>query len=258
MTSPTRSAGASTPRLCLLDPTERLQPAERVAALDWAAIGDELESYGSASAGPVLTADEADAVAAMFHDDTRFRSTIDMARHRFGKGSYRYFARPLPPVVSDLRAAFWPHLRPIACDWAQRLRRPAPWPEAFDDWIEMCHAAGQTRPTPLLLSYGAGDWNALHRDLYGELVFPLQVVVGLSRPGEDHTGGEFVTVEQRPRAQSRPTVRSIGLGEVVVFTTSERPVRGSRGWSAAPMRHGVSVVRSGQRRTLGLVLHDAT
>ncbi|WP_193615415.1 2OG-Fe(II) oxygenase [Desertimonas flava] len=235
-----------------------MREAERVAGLDWPAITDELDVVGSAPAGTVLRPAEAAGMAAMFDDDARFRSTIDMARHRFGEGRYRYFARPLPPIVEELRAAFWRHLRPVACDWAQRLRRPAPWPEDFDEWIEMCHAAGQQRPTPLLLSYGPGDWNALHRDLYGDLVFPLQVVVGLSRPGEDFTGGEFVTVEQRPRAQSRPTARSIGLGEAVVFTTSERPVRGARGWSAAPMRHGVSVVRSGHRRTLGLVLHDAT
>lgn len=249
---------SSSPRLCLESPLDRASLSGRVAALDWPAIADELDVLGSASAGQVLTAAEADAVAMMFDDDARFRSTVDMARHRFGEGRYRYFARPLPPTIADLRTAFWPHLRPIAGDWAQRLRRPVPWPEEFEDWLAMCHVAGQQRPTPLLLSYGPGDWNALHRDLYGELVFPLQVVVGLSRPGEEYTGGEFVMVEQRPRAQSRPTARSIGLGEAVIFTTSERPVRGSRGWSAAPMRHGVSVVRSGHRRTLGLIFHDAT
>ena len=235
-----------------------MNAASRVEGLAWDTIGNELEAYGSASLGTVLGAGEAADVAAMVDDDERFRSTIEMARHRYGEGRYRYFARPLPSLVAELRDALWPHLRPIAAEWAQRLRRPVPWPEQFDDWIEMCHAAGQTRPTPLLLSYGPGDWNALHRDLYGELVFPLQVVIGLSAPGNDYTGGEFVTVEQRPRAQSRPTVRSIGLGEAVAFTTSERPVRSSRGWSAAPMRHGVSVVRSGHRRTLGVILHDAT
>ena len=156
-----------------------------------------------------------------------------------------------------MRAAFWPHLLPIAREWAAKLGGPAPWPDDFAEWLAQCHAAGQTRPTPLMLRYGPGDWNALHRDLYGDLVFPLQVVVGLDRPGIDHTGGEFVVVEQRPRAQSRATTVAIGHGHAVVFTTRDRPVRSARGWSAAPMRHGVSTVRTGQRRTLGLIFHDA-
>ncbi len=159
--------------------------------------------------------------------------------------------------MSALRAAFWPHLLPIARDWAKRRDQPAPWPDELERWLELCHAAGQTRPTPLMLRYGAGDWNALHRDLYGELVFPLQVVVGLDAPGVDYSGGEFVVVEQRPRAQSRATTMSIPLGHAIVFTTRDRPVRSSRGWAAAPMRHGVSTVRSGHRHTLGLVFHDA-
>ena len=197
------------------------------------------------------------ALIALYGDDGRFRSTIDMARHRFGEGQYRYFAHPLPELVSALRAAFWPHLLPIAREWANRRDQSGPWPEEFERWLELCHAAGQTRPTPLMLRYGAGDWNALHRDLYGELVFPLQVVVGLDAPGIDYSGGEFVVVEQRPRAQSRATTMSIPLGHAVVFTTRDRPVRSSRGWAAAPMRHGVSTVRSGHRHTLGLVFHDA-
>jgi hypothetical protein len=145
----------------------------------------------------------------------------------------------------------------VARDWAGRLGRPAPWPDDLDDWLARCHDAGQVRPTPLMLRYGPGDWNALHRDLYGDLVFPLQVVVGLDRPGDDYTGGEFVMTEQRPRAQSRATAATIDRGEALVFTTSDRPVRTARGWSAAPLRHGVSVVRSGHRRTLGLIFHDA-
>ena len=152
-------------------------------------------------------------MAALYDDDARFRSTIDMARYRFGEGQYRYFDRPLPDVVAELRAAFWPHLLPVARDWAERLDQPAPWPDEFEEWIDMCHAAGQPRSTPLLLRYGPGDWNALHRDLYGELVFPLQVVVGLDEPDVDFTGGEFVMVEQRPRAQSRATVTTIGQGQ---------------------------------------------
>jgi hypothetical protein len=159
--------------------------------------------------------------------------------------------------VAGLRAAFWPRLLPLARAWAERRSQPAPWPDDLGDWLAACHAAGQTRPTPLLLRYGPGGWNALHRDLYGECVFPLQVVIGLDSPGRDYEGGEFVVVEQRPRAQSRATVTVIPRGEALVFTTRDRPVRSARGWSAAPMRHGVSTVRSGRRRTLGLVFHDA-
>ncbi len=164
---------------------------------------------------------------------------------------------PSPARSPRCAAAFWPHLLPIAREWAERLGRPSPWPDELDEWLERCHAAGQTRSTPLLLSYGPGDWNALHRDLYGDLVFPIQVVIGLDQPDVDHTGGEFVVVEQRPRAQSRATATVIGQGRGLVFTTSDRPVQSKRGWSAAPMRHGVSVVRTGRRRTLGLVFHDA-
>ncbi|HET6953695.1 MAG TPA: 2OG-Fe(II) oxygenase [Acidimicrobiales bacterium] len=231
--------------------------AARVDRLDWAATVAGLDDLGSAIAGPVLTPAECRHIAGLYDAPDRFRSTVDMARHRFGEGEYRYFARPLPELVAARRAAFWPHLLPVARDWAGRLGSPAPWPDDLDDWLARCHDAGQTRPTPLLLRYGPGDWNALHRDLYGDLVFPLQVVIGLDRPGDDFTGGEFVTTEQRPRAQSRATAHQIGRGEALVFTTRDRPVRSARGWSAAPVRHGVSVVRSGRRRTLGLVFHDA-
>jgi hypothetical protein len=179
-----------------------------------------------------------------------------MARHRFGSGQYRYFAYPLPAVVGELRDAFYPHLLPIARAWSSRLGRSSPWPARFDEWIARCHAEGQTNPTPLLLRYGPGDWNALHRDLYGELVFPLQVVIGLDQPGVDHQGGELLFVEQRPRAQSRGYVVSLHQGHGVVFTTRDRPVPSTRGWSAAPVRHGVSTVRSGRRHAMGLVFHD--
>ncbi len=232
--------------------------ADRVDRLDWPALADGLDDIGCGLTAAVLDSAECHAIADLDDEIGLFRSTVDMARHRFGEGRYRYFDRPLPEAVGDLRAAFWPHLLPVARDWAGRLGRPAPWPDDLDDWLDRCHAAGQTRSTPLLLSYGPGDWNALHRDLYGELVFPLQVVIGLDAPGEDHTGGEFVMVEQRPRAQSRATSTVIGQGHGLVFTTNDRPVRSAaRGWSAAPMRHGVSVVRRGRRRTLGLVFHDA-
>ena len=230
---------------------------ERVDGLDWPAIAAGLDDLGCATTGPVLSADECRTLADLYVEDARFRSTIDMARYRFGQGEYRYFDHPLPDLVADLRGAFWPHLLPIAREWATKLGHPAPWPDRFDDWLAQCHAAGQRRPTPLLLRYRPGDWNALHRDLYGDLVFPLQVVVGLDEPGVDYTGGEFLVVEQRPRAQSRGTATIIGKGHALVFTTRDRPVLGTRGWSAAPMRHGVSVVRSGHRLTLGLVFHDA-
>jgi hypothetical protein len=229
----------------------------RVDALDWPSIAAELDQFGCALTAPVLEPDECRQAAGWYDEEGRFRATVDMARHRFGEGQYRYFDHPLPGLVTQLRAAWWPRLLPVARDWAERLGRPAPWPDDFDDWLDRCHAAGQTRPTPLLLSYRPGDWNALHRDLYGDLVFPLQVVVGLDRPGPDYAGGEFVVVEQRPRAQSRATTTSIGQGQALVFTTSERPVRTAHGWSVAPMRHGVSVLRSGRRRTLGLIFHDA-
>jgi hypothetical protein len=231
--------------------------ADRVDKLAWANVTTELDDVGCSVTEVVLTPSQCRRLSALYDDETRFRATIDMSRYRFGEGQYRYFAHPLPDVVAELRAALWPHLLPIARDWAQRLGQPAPWPDEFDQWIDACHHAGQNRPTPLLLRYGAGDWNALHRDLYGDLVFPLQVVIGLDRPGEDYTGGEFVVVEQRPRAQSRATSNTIGVGQALVFTTRDRPVRSSRGWSAAPMRHGVSVLRGGHRHTLGLVFHDA-
>jgi uncharacterized protein len=231
---------------------------ERVDALEWKELVDGLDDLGCVLTDPVLSPTECRQIAGLYDDDERFRSTIDMARHRFGEGQYRYFGGPLPGIVAELRAAFWPHLLPVAREWAERLGQPAPWSDELDGWLEQCHRAGQTRPTPLILRYGPGDWNALHRDLYGDLVFPLQVVVGLDRAGRDYTGGEFVVVEQRPRAQSRATSTTVGQGQALIFTTRDRPVPSARGWSKAPMRHGVSVVRTGRRHTLGLVFHDAT
>jgi hypothetical protein len=230
---------------------------DRAEAVDWDGVRAELDRYGCALTGPLLTPGEAAEIAALYADDSRFRSTITMSRHRFGEGEYRYFAPPFPEAVGGLRQALYPRLLPIARDWWAGLGREAPWPDTLEEWLRMCHEAGQTRPTPILLKYGAGDWNALHRDLYGELVFPLQVVINLSNPGTDHTGGEFLLYEQRPRAQSRATAILIPHGHGLVFTTRDRPVKSARGWSAAPVRHGVSVVRSGQRYTLGLVFHDA-
>ncbi|MBB5940363.1 2OG-Fe(II) oxygenase [Streptomyces zagrosensis] len=232
-------------------------PASLVGRADWAALTDEVNAYGCALTPRLLDRDQCREIARLYEEPQRFRSTIDMARYRFGSGQYRYFDHPIPEPVAALRAAFYPYLLPIARDWAAKLRRPAPWPDTLDAWLEQCHEAGQTRPTPILLRYGAGDWNALHRDLYGDLVFPLQVVIGLDEPGADHTGGEFLLVEQRPRAQSRGTATLLPQGHGLIFTTRDRPVPSARGWSAAPVRHGVSVVRSGSRHTLGLVFHDA-
>lgn len=230
---------------------------QRVEDANWTAISTQLDELGCALIGPLLVGSEAEGIAELYTDDSRFRSTIDMGRYRFGEGEYRYFAPPFPEAVVALKRALYARLLPIARTWWTKLDRDAPWPDTLDEWLEMCHAAGQTRSTPILLKYGEGDWNALHRDLYGDLVFPLQVVINLSTPGIDHTGGEFVVYEQRPRAQSRATSTTIPHGHGLVFTTRDRPVASKRGWTAAPVRHGVSVVRSGQRLSLGLVFHDA-
>ncbi|MFC3433609.1 2OG-Fe(II) oxygenase [Nocardia seriolae] len=231
--------------------------AGRVAQQDWAALAGELDEHGHALMGQLLAVDECHALTRLYDDETRFRSTVDMARHRFGSGEYRYFTHDLPPLVAELRAALYPKLLPIARDWAARSGRPGTWPEDFAEWIARCHRAGQVKSSQILLRYGPGDWNALHRDLFGDLVFPLQVVIGLDAPGVDYTGGEFLMVEQRPRAQSRGAAIALPQGHGLIFTTRDRPVRGSHRWSAAPMRHGVSVVRSGRRHTLGLVFHEA-
>lgn len=238
-----------------LTPTTKLTAC--VGAADWTALTDEINEYGSAQTPQILDPEDCSSISALYDEPERFRSTIHMSRYRFGSGEYRYFQHPLPERVEELRQAFYPHLLPIARDWAEKLGRSAPWPETLDEWLAMCHAAGQIKPTPVLLRYRQNDWNALHRDLYGDLVFPLQVVVGLDQPEVDYTGGEFLLVEQRPRVQSRGTVTVLGHGHGLIFTTRDRPVPSARGWSASPVRHGVSTVRSGMRHTLGLVFHDA-
>ncbi|WP_410586991.1 2OG-Fe(II) oxygenase [Amycolatopsis sp. lyj-23] len=232
---------------------------ERVAAADWAAVAAEVDDYGCALLPQLLTPAECAQLVALWDEPSHFRATVNLRRHRFGDhGDYHYFASPFPEPVQRLRQALYPRLLPIARDWSARLGRAAEWPSTLDEWLAVCHAAGQRRPTPILLRYEPGGWNALHRDLYGDKVFPLQVVINLNEPGTDHTGGEFLLVEQRPRAQSRGTATLIPRGHGLVFTTRDRPVRSARGWSAAPVRHGVSAVRSGRRHTLGLVFHDAT
>jgi hypothetical protein len=217
----------------------------------------ELDERGCAIVESLLTVAESRALIAMYEDDERFRSRVVMAKHGFGRGEYRYFAYPLPPVVQTLRTTLYPALARIANDWNERLGVDTRYPEEHSGFLGLCHEAGQTRPTPLVLRYGAGDYNCLHRDLYGPLVFPLQVAILLSEPHDDFTGGEFVLTEQRPRMQSRAEVVPLARGDAVVFAVSERPVDGTRGVYRVTHRHGVSRVRSGRRHTLGIIFHDA-
>ncbi len=230
---------------------------KRVAAADWDAVAAAVDDYGGALLPRLLTRTEAVKLRKLYARDDLFRKTIDMQRHRYGAGEYRYFHAPYPEPIEELKQALYPRLLTIARDWYTKLGRDAPWPDTLDEWLRMCHAAGQSRSTALMLKYGADDWNALHRDLYGDLVFPLQVVINLSEPETDYTGGEFLLVEQRPRVQSRGTAIQLPQGHGFVFTTRDRPVRSTRGWSASPVRHGLSVVRSGERYALGLIFHDA-
>ncbi|HEX5775068.1 MAG TPA: 2OG-Fe(II) oxygenase [Caulobacteraceae bacterium] len=225
--------------------------------LDWPRIGADLDAQGWALTGPLLTPDQCAEVAGLQADDARFRSRVVMARHGYGQGEYRYFAYPLPEPVQRLRETLYPPLADIANRWAERLGEARRFPPTLAEMLERCHAAGQVRPTPLLLTYGPGDYNCLHQDLYGQHVFPLQAAVLLDEPGADFTGGEFVLVEQRPRQQSRAQVVPLAQGEAVIFAVRERPAEGSRGVHRRQLRHGVSTLRSGRRRTLGVIFHDA-
>jgi len=231
--------------------------AERAAARDWPRIEAELDLTGRAMLPALLDEAECDAIARLYDDDARFRSRVIMARHGFGRGEYRYFAYPLPGVVQQLRESLYPRLVPIANRWHAAMGRDADFPATHDEYRERCHAAGQLRPTPLLLRYSAGDYNCLHQDLYGAHVFPLQVAILLSAPGRDFDGGEFVLTEQRPRMQSRADVVPLAKGDAVVFAVAQRPVEGSRGPYRVNLRHGVSTIRSGKRHTLGIIFHDA-
>ena len=229
--------------------------AARVAGLDWARIGAELDAVGAAATGVVLSPADCAALVAAYDEAGHFRSRVVMARHGYGRGEYQYFAYPLPAPVASLRTALYPHLAAVANRWAGQLGGDA-YPAEHADFLAACHAAGQVRPTPLLLRYGEGDYNCLHQDLYGAMAFPLQVAFLLSAPGE-FTGGEFVLTEQRPRMQSRAEVVGLRQGEGVVFAVNERPVSGTRGVYRVRMRHGVSRLRSGSRHTLGVIFHDA-
>jgi hypothetical protein len=230
--------------------------AAQIAALDWPGIAAQLDSYGCATTGRLLTSQQCAALVASYASDALFRSRVVMARHGFGRGEYKYFAYPLPDVVAALRAGLYPPLADIANRWNDALGIDVRFPREHAAYLARCYKAGQTKPTPLLLAYGAGDYNCLHQDIYGEHVFPLQVAFLLSRPGEDFTGGEFVLTEQRPRMQSRAEIVPLAQGEGVIFPVHHRPVQGTRGTYRVNMRHGVSRLRSGRRHTLGIIFHD--
>ena len=230
---------------------------ERIGGYDWQALSTELSSYGCAVIDKLLTPGECREIAALYPHEEHFRSHIHMARHGFGRGEYRYFKYPLPDLLAGLRAAFYPHLASVANAWNERMGLDQRYPRIHADFLKLCRDAGQMRPTPLLLQYVPGDFNCLHQDLYGPLVFPLQLTLLLSAPGTDFSGGEFVLVEQRPRAQSRPIVVPLSQGEAVIFPVHHRPAQGTRGPYRVTMRHGVSRVISGLRQTLGIIFHDA-
>lgn len=230
---------------------------DRVGAFDWAALTGELDNYGCAVLPKLLTPAECRATAALYPDESCFRSRVIMARHGFGLGEYRYFSYPLPDLIFGLRTALYPHLADLANAWNERMGITQRYPGDHASFLARCHEVGQTRPTPLLLQYVPGDYNCLHQDLYGDLVFPIQVAILLSEPGEDFTGGEFVLTEQRPRMQSRAEVVPLRQGDGVAFAVHNRPVQGSRGNYRVNLRHGVSRVRSGLRHTVGIIFHDA-
>lgn len=230
----------------------------RLDSLDWASLEQQLDQDGCAIIRSLLQAETCDQLSALYPQTEPFRSQVIMARHGFGRGEYKYFRYPLPTPVERLRGALYPHLVALANRWYERMNLPERFPSDHAEFLQRCHAAGQTRPTPLLLQYGAQDYNCLHQDLYGESVFPLQVAILLSEPGQDFTGGEFVLTEQRPRMQSRPHVLDLQKGDALIFAVNQRPVKGVRGDYRVTMRHGVSRLHSGKRHTLGIIFHDAT
>lgn len=230
---------------------------DRVNALDWPRISQDLDTQGSAILERLIPSDECRAVVAMYPQDDLFRSRVVMARHGFGRGEYKYFAYPLPQIVAELRTELYPRLAPIANKWNIRMGIEIQYPESHAEFIKRCHNAGQNKSTPLLLQYASGDYNCLHQDLYGEHVFPIQVAILLSEPVKDFIGGEFVLTEQRPRMQSRPEVVPLRQGDAVAFAVHHRPVQGARGFYRVNLRHGVSRIRSGHRHTVGIIFHDA-
>lgn len=240
-----------------LAPDSSASLSARVTASDWAQLQVALDAQGFAVRPALLSPSECEALRALYPSEPLFRSRVVMSKHGYGRGEYKYFSYPLPPSLQALRSAFYAGLAPLANRWHEALNKQPPFPAALPEFLARCHEAGQLRPTPLLLSYGAGDYNCLHQDLYGDHVFPLQVAILLSAPERDFTGGELILTEQRPRMQSRPMVVPIAQGDAVVFAVRERPVQGKRGTYRVQMRHGVSELHSGQRMTLGLIFHDA-
>jgi len=230
---------------------------QRLSRYDWEALSQELGGYGCAVMERLLSSEECREVAQLYNDEVHFRSHIYMGRHGFGRGEYRYFKYPLPDLVGGLRTALYPHLAKVANDWSERMGIGQRYPEHHADFLKKCHDQGQTRPTPLLLKYVAGDFNCLHQDLYGDLAFPLQIAILLSEPESDFIGGEFVLTEQRPRMQSRAEVVPLQQGDAVAFAVHNRPVQGTRGTYRVNLRHGVSRIRSGMRHTVGIIFHDA-
>jgi hypothetical protein len=231
--------------------------AQRIAALNWPELAQSLSQFGYARTPRLLTPAECDALIGIYGNDKSFRSNIDMARYRFGIGEYKYFADPLPEVVHQLRTGFYPPLANVANQWMEHLRSAQHFPKNLEEFLTLCRKGGQAKPTPLLLRYEAGGYNCLHQDLYGEIAFPLQLTCFLSEPGRDYTGGEFLLIEQRPRAQSKGEAIAPTQGEIIIFTTRYRPVRGTRGYYRVNIRHGVSRILSGTRYTLGVIFHNA-
>ena len=229
----------------------------RVAAIEWPDVEADLDAQGAAVIKGLLAPVDCYELSSLYQRDDLFRARVVMARHGFGRGEYRYFDYPLPPLIGVLRESLYAHLAPVANRWYDAMGMTARFPDRHSDFIDRCHAAGQEKPTPLLLQYGPGDYNCLHQDLYGEHVFPLQLVLLLSEPGRDFEGGEFVMTEQRPRMQTRAQVVDLRQGDAVVFAVHHRPVRGTRGFYRVNMRHGVSEMRAGHRHTLGIIFHDA-
>jgi uncharacterized protein len=244
-----------TPQLCATTSCSAIQ--SRLDAIDWTRVHTDLDSQGWATVPKMLTAAEASGLATLYHQEQGFRSHVILEQHGFGRGEYKYFSYPLPPLVQALRTSAYPHLVPIANQWHERMRKEARFPQSHAAFLDRCHNAGQVRPTPLLLEYAPADYNCLHRDLYGEHVFPLQIVILLDQPGEDFTGGEFVMTEQRPRMQTRVMVLPLEKGDAAIFAVNSRPVQGRRGDYQVKLSHGVSQLHSGQRHTVGVIFHDA-
>jgi hypothetical protein len=241
----------------IIRPAPSSEITSRVYAIDWTQTTADLDAQGCAVLKGLLSPAECETLAALYSDDKSFRSRVVMGRHGFGRGEYKYFSYPLPELIGELRPLLYARLRDVANRWNEAMGIEIRYPLGHDAFLKRCHAAGQTRPTPLLLQYGAGDYNCLHQDLYGEHVFPLQVAILLSEPGRDFMGGEFVLTEQRPRMQSRPEVVPLAQGDAVAFAVHHRPVQGTRGFYRVNLRHGVSQIRSGHRHTLGVIFHDA-